>query len=772
MADPVILTEHRPPPDRILNPANPTGDDRNSLPIPPLDPQFFSAQDPFSCNETGYDFASDLGLDFDDNYDFDITFADLENLNFPSTDEPFLLPEDTATLDSGSVQVHNGATDGYSGDFIAGRGNSASPESGSSVISADRGSGVGKYINCPNSEARSCNSGAQCSDPVRILNSSFPASSQGSGNGSLSGSGLSNTMNAASPDADNLAVDQKIIVEELKAKSGVSKRKKENQETSGEIRNQKCRRSENPSESPSNGNSIVSEKEEKLRARLMRNRESAQLSRQRKKHYVEELEEKVRAMHSTIAELNGKISFFMAENASLRQHLGGPPNGMYPPAAPVYPAMAPVAHPWMSCAPYVVKQHVSQVPLVPIPRLKHQQPVPATKAKKVESKKAEGKTKKVASVSFLGLLFFILLFGGLVPIVDVKFGGFRTNSVQQLGFDSERLYNQRGGRILTVDGHSNQSHQGMGVGSGRFDIDSRKQCEKGRKGCSDYHVELGSGKSGSPSNASEPLVASLYVPRNDKLVKIDGNLIIHSILASERAVASHEANETKNTETGLAVPRDLSQALAIPDVGNSRSNYDVGRNGGRYSQSHQGPTKGQKALTSASANTSKDNLKSSAADGKLQQWFYEGLAGPLLSSGTCTEVFQFDTSPGPGAIVPASLVTKSAAERRSNVTYISKGKNRRTLRDLPIPLPGSDLNITGEHMGGYSRNKTLRSNKPVSPMVVSVLVDPREAGDSEVDGMITPKSLSKIFVVVLLDRVKYVTYSCVLPCSGPHLVRT
>uniref|UniRef100_A0A2P2L0K7 Uncharacterized protein MANES_09G000300 n=1 Tax=Rhizophora mucronata TaxID=61149 RepID=A0A2P2L0K7_RHIMU len=764
MADAVILTEHPPPPDPSLNPNNQTAADCEFLPIPPLDPQFFSAQNPTSCNDTGHDFACDLGLGFDDNYELDITFDDLENLYFPSADEPFILPEDAAGLDSGLVPVHPDTIDGYSNDFFAGKGESASPELGSSGISGDH---VGKYLNCSNSDAGSCNSGGQCSGSITVLNPSSPGSSQASGNegfsGSGSGSGSSQSLNA---------VGQKIEVEEGKGKSCVSKRKKEIEETNGEIRNQKYLRSESPSESPSNGNSFLSEEEEKRRARLTRNRESAQLSRQRKKHYVEELEEKVRAMHSTIAELNGKISFFMAENASLRQHLGGPPNGMYPPAAPVYPAMAPVAHPWMSCAPYVVKQHVSQVPLVPIPRLKHQQPVPATKAKKVESKKAEGKTKKVASVSFLGLLFFILLFGGLVPIVDVKFGGFRTNSVQQLGFDSERLYNQRGGRILTVDGHSNQSHQGMGVGSGRFDIDSRKQCEKGRKGCSDYHVELGSGKSGSPSNASEPLVASLYVPRNDKLVKIDGNLIIHSILASERAVASHEANETKNTETGLAVPRDLSQALAIPDVGNSRSNYDVGRNGGRYSQSHQGPTKGQKALTSASANTSKDNLKSSAADGKLQQWFYEGLAGPLLSSGTCTEVFQFDTSPGPGAIVPASLVTKSAAERRSNVTYISKGKNRRTLRDLPIPLPGSDLNITGEHMGGYSRNKTLRSNKPVSPMVVSVLVDPREAGDSEVDGMITPKSLSKIFVVVLLDRVKYVTYSCVLPCSGPHLVRT
>ena len=55
-------------------------------------------------------------------------------------------------------------------------------------------------------------------------------------------------------------------------------------------------------------------------------------------------------------------------------------------------------------------------------------------------------------------------------------------------------------------------------------------------------------------------------------------------------------------------------------------------------------------------------------------------------------------------------------------------------------------------------------------MIVSVLVDPREAGDGDIDGMMKPKSLSRIFVVVLIDSVKYVTYSCVLPRAGPHLV--
>ena len=48
-----------------------------------------------------------------------------------------------------------------------------------------------------------------------------------------------------------------------------------------------------------------------------------------------------------------------------------------------------------------------------------------TSSKKVEKKKSEMKTKKVASVSFLGVLFFMLLFGGLVPSLKVRYGGMR-----------------------------------------------------------------------------------------------------------------------------------------------------------------------------------------------------------------------------------------------------------------------------------------------------------------------------------------------------------
>lgn len=138
----------------------------------------------------------------------------------------------------------------------------------------------------------------------------------------------------------------------------------------------------------------------------------------------------------------------------------------------------------------------------------------------------------------------------------------------------------------------------------------------------------------------------------------------------------------------------------------------------------------------------------------------------------CTEVFQFDVSPasGPGAIVPASSVSNISVEDRQNATRFSKRKNRRILHGPPFPLNGSNQNISRENVESKSQKDSFQGNKSASSMIVSVLVDPREVGDGDVDSTITPKSLSRIFVVVLMDSVKYVTYSCVLPRFGTHLV--
>lgn len=149
----------------------------------------------------------------------------------------------------------------------------------------------------------------------------------------------------------------------------------------------------------------------------------------------------------------------------------------------------------------------------------------------------------------------------------------------------------------------------------------------------------------------------------------------------------------------------------------------------------------------------------------LPQWFSEAMSGPMLSSGMCTEVFQFDISPtsaDANGIVPAyshNFTESLPSNRSQNV------KTRRILHSMAIPLQGSTPNHT-DHLKAHPENKSFAGNKP-SSVVVSVLADPRE----DAEGKISSKSLSRIFVVVLIDSVKYVTYSCVLPFKNhsPHL---
>ncbi|KAJ6700172.1 BASIC-LEUCINE ZIPPER TRANSCRIPTION FACTOR F-RELATED [Salix purpurea] len=602
MADPII-NHHPPPPYPPQNPNTSTesmAEEFNSqLPTPPLDPLFFDQ------NSDNFD-VPDLSFNFDDIPDFDIAFDDLSDLYLPSENEQFLIHNNTVNPDPGqpdnNLDLQPGPFEGCFGGLASNPVNLESTDSGGSGICGDHGGALGLS----------------------------PVSSHGSGN---SGSSV---LIAGSPESGtnvnpcNIVVDQKLMKTETEsakkrksAKITVAKRKKEMADgEDGEImRNLKSRKAESENVSVNvNGSASLSGEEEKRMAKLMRNRESAQLSRQRKKHYVEELEDKVRMMHSTIAELNGKISYFMAENATLRQQLSG--NGACPP--PMYAPMAP--YPWVPCASYVVRSQGSQVPLVPIPRLKPQQTLPVAKPKKVESKKGEGKAK--------------------------KFGGVREGGMSGLGFVSERFYDQHKGRVLIVDGHTNGSGEKVGVGYSN----NRRHCERGHNGCPEHdsankgaseHLS-GSDEFGQLGNVSEHLAASLYVPRNDRLVKIDGNLIIHSVLASERAMVSHESPKVKFTK---------ETALAILGVGNNR---------GRHSHVYRTHTERQKALDSGSADTSKDNLKSSTAKGKLQQWFREGLAGPLLSHGMCTEVFQFDVSPASGAIAPTLSVANITAEHQHN----------------------------------------------------------------------------------------------------------
>ncbi|GAB4851787.1 hypothetical protein Ancab_031186 [Ancistrocladus abbreviatus] len=619
--------------------------DFDLLPIPPLHPEILTDDLSFPENLIS-DLCFDLDIDFTSE---DLRFA--ENLLCdPDLDSNSASPEPPISDNSSSISHQPIPNPGsvspdakgaltYNQCLIVDRGSNCevnpvceetrAPNLWPESCTGDRGSDVAgdtsyrssganfnQKLDCPSPESGSCNQESSHCSGDRNSGISQPVSSPSLETGH-------SDRDVSSSVGTLLHRYSKVKNEDAK---GVSKRKKEQEDLNCETRTSKCRRSSTVLQENNAGSYLGSEDDEKRKARLMRNRESAQLSRQRKKQYVEELEDKVRTMHSTITELNGKISFVMAENASLRQQLTGggacptPPPGMYP----MMPS--PMGYPWMPCAQFVVKPQGSQVPLVPIPRLKPQQPVPAPKInKKLESKKSEGKTKKVASISFLGLLFFMLLFGGLVPVVNVRFGGIGGANV------SDRFSDSHKDKVLIVNGNisgSGMDHGGtMGYSVGNFGYKNDEYCEgaqcqrlNSNRGQQEQGTKFKSGPDGSAAvgNASEPLVASLYVPRNDKLVKIDGNLIIHSIMATEKARASSSNGGMKaNEETSLAIAKNYAHPCPIPGVGG---------NTGRNSQLDKDASGRHRAISSGSA----DDLKSSTTDGKLQEWFREGLAGNSL----------------------------------------------------------------------------------------------------------------------------------------------
>jgi hypothetical protein len=306
--------------------------------------------------------------------------------------------------------------------------------------------------------------------------------------------------------------------------------------------------------------------EAKRRARLVRNRESAHLSRQRKKQYVEELEGKVKAMQATIADLSARISCITAENAALKQQVGGaaPPP---PPPMPMYPAVYPLPMPWMHPA-YAMRG--SQVPLVPIPRLKPQQPAPAVA--EPPSKKAR-KTKKVASVSLLGLLCLVMLCGCLIPAVN------RMNGSVDVG-EGAAFGPSHHGRVLAVEGPRDSVSDG---------IDPKP-----------------------PQGSSETLPALLYLPKNGKHVKINGNLVIKSIVASEKASSRMSCYDGKS-------PRNQGKeetSLAIPG-------YVAPLEAGEVME----PTTGMKNKPMALAPTDGNLYRED--DGLLPQWFSEAMSGKM-----------------------------------------------------------------------------------------------------------------------------------------------
>ncbi|KAL6540702.1 hypothetical protein OROMI_024585 [Orobanche minor] len=603
-------------------PLFPAADYDSGLSTPPFDTAFFSED--ANRNDAVID---DLDFGFDFDFSFDDLYlpspVELDDLLNPTKIQEFgSQPGEDATFSqfASNVDQFRAVSNSVSSELrhISGDADfSCNPSSNGSgllnPVSLELESQqISGYLNVPSPESKGSNpeTSEDCGGDMKVPNMSSPES-RGSGNCRSNVSADSNNCatRSVSSSADLndkfnriRVVSQKVKLEDpsrRKVNSSLKRKKDSENLPNNDVESNQCKKSNfnSTNSNKNNDNGGLSEEEEKKKTRLMRNRDSAQLSRQRKKHYVEELEEKVKMMHSTIQDLNVKISYFVAENATLRQQVGSGGSVLPPPMAPPPPGIYPhpaMMYPWMPCAPPYMMKQGSQVPLLPIPRLKPQLPVQEPKAsKKTENKKNEGpKTKKVAGVSFLGLLFFFMLFGCLVPMVNVRYGGVRETLTGGESYARDEFYAKHHGRVLMVNG----TVYGEKYGDER-DLSSKNNV---------HGDQIGHDNIGKPMcNESEPLVASLYVPRNDKLVKIDGNLIIHSVLASEKAISSHEKGGADN----VLVLGNFGPPVPVPIPG-------VRIDGVRHSH--------LKALGTGSDVVGR---KPNATNGGLQQWFREGLAG-------------------------------------------------------------------------------------------------------------------------------------------------
>ncbi|URD72581.1 BZIP transcription factor [Musa troglodytarum] len=256
----------------------------------------------------------------------------------------------------------------------------------------------------------------------------------------------------------------------------------------------------------------------------------------------------------------------------------------------------------------------------------------------------------------MGLLFLILIVRGALPSLNLLYGSYDVDD----GLSSGRILCQAKSRILSVRGCGNGLNSSnditlcsrqKGFGGGIDSVTGRR-CENVKVGPGMNPKGLSSWPSpGSEAvftqNSSESLPALLYVPRNGKHVKIDGNLIIHSVLAGEKAIQQTESRQSLDKETGLAIAGNVMSALAISKSGKG---LDL-----QHSKSY--------GVASDSDDTYANNLKLTSSDGPQQQWFREGMAGPILSSGMCTEVFQFDvsSSSSSSSIFPTGSIMNSSS---------------------------------------------------------------------------------------------------------------
>lgn len=582
---------------------------------------------------------------------------------------------------------------------------------------------------------------------------------------------------------------------------------------------------------------------QKRQARLMRNRESAQLSRQRKKYYMDELEGQLRTMAATVAELNATIAHLTAENVNLRRQMafyfsasGGGGTGTQIPGgvAPLVPGSIPPVGVMGSC--YVSYLPGMPAPPVPIPKLKttcglssgsqgKKKPVlaqkPSSNPQGGDISRSQKKTKKStpkAPVAALALFCLVMVVGPFWPMdggigASSSWFGVGRRKANEGGFENteevERYGDERvrgGGRVLMAAEerewvNSSRIEEMDPRGSGeRIQIRAGKSLEfLGKKlwnaGVKDVRQSgcLTEGVT-NKTVAAVPIAATVELKRGDEMIRIDGSLIIQAVMAGNQAAirVGKERALVKMARGPVGGAQEVPLLPKTPEnvQGDEKKVIELKKLKAMALLAMGGDASLHKKQSKAPINALLPGRHTKTIDDGTASgtWLPKG---SFLSSETCVELFQFDTSPSnpspsstplnktysPGHHEGPLPPTNPKPQIASNNETLNE---RRTLHrrfgvrgsSYAVPLPpvsGGGVKVTEESKKGFrnhvgtkiSEAENISYINPVeeqssSSIVVSLLANPEE----DVDGT---SELPRVFVVVLVDGVRYVTYSCTLP---------
>ncbi|GAQ85622.1 basic region leucin zipper [Klebsormidium nitens] len=580
---------------------------------------------------------------------------------------------------------------------------------------------------------------------------------------------------------------------------------------------------------------------EKLQERLMRNRESAQLSRQRKKAYMEEMASRIRSLSTTVSELNTTIAHLSAENASLRHQLAfylppgtapplpavGPPYmaQTVPGMRPLYPAPGPIAY-----GGYPGVMRPGYAPPVPIPRLSVQSAASAKKAttkrgtsakskakdapdgtKQPASKRMKLPGKAAAGISAMALFCFAMVIAPASWHTSELTTG---TAVQPAGFEGFGVPGLKaGGRVLMSLPEGNGSVGAGGAGKGH-----------GRGGSEVAHGMAMNGTTGEGVgstlvnsslvwqqlvNASSPFSvpprgndapgSQPWVLSRDRSGKVEGDRSQVSGVVS--GIVPERGDWIRNA---VVVEARRAAGRIVADVALRKSATSL-----MTSQEHE-RLKGIATLALAGRAETTRHAALPAAGAALadegsgfdryperqtsNMWSFSG--APFLSSAMCTELFQFAdpavVNGGSGrearaaaeeaALAVAREQSLEGAEakegvQKQNQTASLRGMGRKWKPKNPDAVPMPPVNGTRSQFDAKAEFEDEKQperceegafgcKNASSSVVVSVMV-PQVGWERSTfepkKGASTSKGLGQIFVVVLINSAKYVTYSCSVP---------